>query len=596
MSWYDQRISRLEAGSAPSRGSRLIFHEICRLDFAQMSEPQRIASLLEIAQHVAGIEGLEKTRIRLAHKVDEGTAAATFLDAPRSFERPAILLDRRFIAADVEPDVFVGLVLHEFGHLKFTRRFFLEGKDLLQYQRMICNLIEDYRIELLLAESSEAWRTYLERTRRRLVEEDGLARGLAQWEELSDLNRVTLLLGLFLFMPEVLAWRAELRNWVTADGICAFEVLKEIFASEPRTEDEVFAAAAELLRRFPVCQRANRELRISEEVMLWEEAYERDGWHWLQLSDQLRGRSLVSGPCDESLISQVNAANKELRLSASEMPEAEWRDDDASRTSRLPVRETVTPRSATAEQRYAEIVREYRVVVEELRQLFADPTQALSGRVSGQLAGRIDPRRLYRHGFDTRLFQHSLQQRKKLASTTVGLLLDASGSMRGLPEELALRLGVILCEAFRESRNVDVRIYSHLGLRDHCGLQQLGDKQTAAGFLGTYQALEVANYDDLALAGMARILEQRPAERRVLFVLSDARPTHRQHLGSRERYAMNLTRAEVGRLRGRGWRVIGLTVGQGAGRFIYGQDRVHLSVLSDIPTKFARLLRGLFGG
>jgi hypothetical protein len=49
------------------------------------------------------------------------------------------------------------------------------------------------------------------------------------------------------------------------------------------------------------------------------------------------------------------------------------------------------------------------------------------------------------------------------------------------------------------------------------------------------------------------------------------------------------------RLRGRGWRLIGLTVGSGAGDFIYGRDRVHLCHPSDIPTKFAPLLKGLFG-
>jgi hypothetical protein len=80
-----------------------------------------------------------------------------------------------------------------------------------------------------------------------------------------------------------------------------------------------------------------------------------------------------------------------------------------------------------------------------------------------------------------------------------------------------------------------------------------------------------------------------------LFVLSDARPTHRFTARSQERYAMSLTRAEVMRLRGRGWRLIGLTVGSGAGDFIYGRDRVHLCHPSDIPTKFAPLLKGLFG-
>ena len=66
MSWCEQRLQQLPAGVSESRGARVIFHEICQLDFAGMSQPQRIASLLGIAQHVAVIEGLDETLIRLA--------------------------------------------------------------------------------------------------------------------------------------------------------------------------------------------------------------------------------------------------------------------------------------------------------------------------------------------------------------------------------------------------------------------------------------------------------------------------------------------------------------------------------------------------
>jgi hypothetical protein len=230
-----------------------------------------------------------------------------------------------------------------------------------------------------------------------------------------------------------------------------------------------------------------------------------------------------------------------------------------------------------------------------LRQLFADPVSTMSGRVSGQLAGRIDPRRLYRQGFDPRLFRQPIAERRKLLPTTVGLLLDGSGSMSGMPEKVALRLGVILCEAFQESRNVEVGIFAHYGQLTHCELRDLGDKHSAADRLGAFGAEQLSNYDDLAIARVAEILEQRPAGRRVLFVLSDAQPTHRLTPRSKEQYAMSLARAAVIRLRERGWRVIGLTVGTGAGEFIYGRDRVHLSHPGDIPTKFAPLLRAVVG-
>ena len=595
MSWCEQRLQQLPAGVSESRGARVIFHEICQLDFAGMSQPQRIASLLGIAQHVAVIEGLDETLIRLASQTDEGTGAATFLDAPKSFTRPAVLLDSRFFEADVELDVYVGLVLHEFAHLKFTRRFFLEAGNLPRYQRMLCNLIEDYRIERLMGGSSAAWQTYLERTRRRLVEEDGISRALAEWPDLSELNRLTLLLALLLFMPEVLVAREDLRTWRTADGTCACEELAAIFAAEPQSEDDVFHAAAEMVRRFPACQAANGELGLKEDIQLWEEAFEQPGWHWFTLSEQLKTREQIRQPLELDLINQVWKELEQKESRFDEMPESDWRREDASTRSRLSVLEVEAAGSDEAAATYASIARECRSVSAELRQLFADPVSNLSGRVSGQWAGRIDPRRLYRHGFDPRLFQQPVTHRQRLMPTTVGLLLDGSGSMRGLAEQLALRLGVILCESFQESRHVEVRIFSHVGAETHCELRDYGDKQTAARRLGGFRAEQMANYDDLAMGRVAELLEQRPTGRRVLFVLSDARPTHRFTARSQERYAMSLTRAEVMRLRGRGWRLIGLTVGSGAGDFIYGRDRVHLSHPGDIPTKFAPLLKGLFG-
>ncbi len=592
MTWFDQRVADLQSGKTLPRGQQAIFQEVCQLDFSKMNDAQRVFSLLSIAQHFAGIEGIGETRIQLAQPSDQGTASATFLDAPDSFDVPLIRLDKKFFSAKTDPNIFVGLVLHELAHLKFTRRFYQEAGQLFPFERFLCNLIEDYRIERLMGETSRAWKTYLERTRLLLVEQDGLAHGLEEWLRLGELDRVLLLLGLFLFMPETLAARPDLQAWRLTDGTCVFHELQEIFATEPLEEDAVFTAAREILRRFRVCRDANRE-RDTDRLSLWPLQPD-SSWGWSQMLNALEARSEVSESFEQKLLDDVEKLEQATAGESTELPSEHWNQQEATVRSPLPTVEKAVVETQRSRARYQLIARINAEVIRELQTLFADPDTHSPRRVPGQLAGRLDPRRLYRHSFDGRLFQQPSLGRRALVSTTVGLLIDASGSMTGWPESAALRLGVILCEAFQAARNVDIRIYSHVGTPHCCELSDLGDKQTAAGRLGSYSARVMANYDDLAIERVATLLETKPAARRVLFVLSDAQPTWRDPTAREELWAMTLTRDAVRQLRQRGWRVVGLTIGKGAGEYIYGEDRVHLRNPGEVATRFAPLLRSLF--
>jgi hypothetical protein len=166
--------------------------------------------------------------------------------------------------------------------------------------------------------------------------------------------------------------------------------------------------------------------------------------------------------------------------------------------------------------------------------------------------------------------------------------------MQGAREVIALRLGVILVEAFRSARNVDVEIFSHTGDGRICEIRRLGSKSNAAHRLGGYRAENRANYDDLALRAVTSLLERRPAEQRILFVLSDALPLLCSVSGSKFDSGVEATAKVVAGLRSRGWRVIGLTVGSGHGARIYGADRVHISDVSETGSLFAKLLINLF--
>jgi len=112
--------------------------------------------------------------------------------------------------------------------------------------------------------------------------------------------------------------------------------------------------------------------------------------------------------------------------------------------------------------------------------------------------------------------------------------------------------------------------------------------------LGCYRATNHTNFDDLAIRTVAKELERQPAERRVLFVLTDALPFVCQMGHSEFAPGVDATAHVVTCLRRRGWRVIGLTIETGYGEQIYGQDRVHVRDPQDVEQYFPRLLMSLF--
>ena len=608
-SWYRKRIDAGKQADPKARGSRMIFRRVSDIDFSTMQTHQRCAVLLNIARSLASIEGLPETSIRLAEEHSIGTAAATFLDAPHSFQRPAVFLDPRFFKADVEPDVFVGLVLHEMAHLLFTRDFYRVAGKTSKQKRLLLNLIEDYRIERLMSESSAAWQTYLERTRRRLVEEESLERGVAQWDRLQDYDRVMLLLSLFLFTPEVLESRADLRAWKLSDGLCVFRELEEIFFSEPRTEPEVFRAAIQTYQRFNVFKEADQVSTperfdvVSGSGQRSEEgggpkagaAPEQTLWSGHRLADLILKRSEVCESFSSILVKMIeDEADHTGPREPAPLPRI--LQGDALSRPRTEVGFMEVAATDRARAVYSDIALKNRKTSEELEQIFADPTLGRGRSFLPQLAGRLDARRLHRHTFDARLFREDRQAKKKLVPTKIVFLLDGSNSMRGGPMEIALNLGVLLCEAFRKSSNVDLRVFSHTALQGKVWIRDYGDKQSACERLGTFFTIEHGNYDDVAIEEVAKLFAQESSKRRVMFVLGDAQPCASEGMPyTKTGTAVTLTARAVEKLRSEGWRVIGITTARGYGESIYGKDRVHIDKLSLIPQKFAKLLLAVFG-
>ena len=608
-SWYRRRIEAGKHLDPRTRGSRMIFRDVSDADFSSMPLHQRSAALLNIARTIAAIEGLPETSIRLAEEESIGTAAATFLDAPDSMCKPVIYLDRRFFQPDVEPDVFVGLVLHEMAHLLFTREFYRIAGKTSKQKKLLLNLIEDYRIERLMSESSLAWQTYLERTRRRLVEEDSLEHAVACWRFLEEYERVLLLISLFLFTPEVLEARSDLRAWRLSDGVRVFEELEEIFQDEPLTESQVLKAAKEVYLRFDVFKKAEQVSGPKRfKVLLGTDSIspgdedsksafpaKETRWSGWRFAESILNRSLVGEAFPASMVRMIEAEAKQTGCpEPAPLPFASERDADWREEVAVEFIEVLS--TDDAREIYRKVSFATREVSEELENVFADPLLARGQSFLAQPAGRLSGRRLHRYAFDSRLFTEDRPSKKKLIPTRIVLVLDGSGSMVGVPEQIAMQLGVIMCEAFRKSSNVELHVFSHTALAEKVTIRDLGDKDSIPGRLGAFSAQSQSNYDDVALQEVAKRFEYDSDKRRVMFVLSDAQPYAIEPAKTRvSRTAVMMTARVVSRLRAEGWRVIGITTAPGYGDLIYGEDRVHFDKLQLVPTKFAKLLLELFG-
>jgi hypothetical protein len=215
---------------------------------------RRLVEMREMARNIARIQGVPPAcRVELAVTGQEGAACAGFEDAPESFERPFILLDKT-VPESCDPsdvrDVVCGLVLHEAGHILHTREGFkrLYG-GLSRVRRMFENLWEDERIEELVRQDSPGFAPFFQACKRALLERGEPGRALAVWDKCPDLDKANLLIFLFVRLPHLIDER--LRGWRAINGEVVFETLRSMFPRGPRDEADVadFAARLEALHQ-----------------------------------------------------------------------------------------------------------------------------------------------------------------------------------------------------------------------------------------------------------------------------------------------------------------------------------------------------------
>ncbi len=203
----------------------------------------------DTVRNVVRVHGVPKNcRVDLAVQGLGGAAAAGFDDAPAGFERPYILLDKgpyETCPADRVLDVYLGLGLHEAGHVLHTRDGYRRlAAGLSRQRRWYENLLEDERIEELVRQESRGFAPYLQTTKWALLECQELGQALARWDDLPDLDKVSALIFAFIRCPYLIT--APMRAWTVVNGECVFATLRALLPAAPVDEAGVASGAVQL--------------------------------------------------------------------------------------------------------------------------------------------------------------------------------------------------------------------------------------------------------------------------------------------------------------------------------------------------------------
>jgi hypothetical protein len=464
-------------------------------------------------------------RVELAGVGNRGAALAGFEDAPDSFERPYILVDKTIYEKchpDMVLDVYCGVTAHEVGHIRKTRDGYRRLASCRSDRfRVYENLLEDERIETLEIRDSPGIAPYIQVAKDALLERGEFGKALANWKALPDLDKIRLMFLAFIRLPHKID--EEMKAWEVINGECVFATLRCTLPSAPRTEADVERMALELERLrerleslYPGAPEASakdrntgREAAARLENQLAADAEDRAanptaessgtkfadrlrveaarltaaGWEGAadRLIDQaLRAEALKdAGWPKDRLGRRFSEAELERicdrlslvcgPLSRKEAGTVKRQDRDRSTDGEVwhwgSDRQTVImyPRPEDSDhQRYAEAQQHVRAQVAAMRAVFS---LSLGQRVRYQrerTSGRLDRRRIALGPVTNRIFR--LPRVEPDRGLAICLLLDESGSMaRGEPvrAEATLQGAVLVVEALKAVPGIELEVYSH---------------------------------------------------------------------------------------------------------------------------------------
>jgi hypothetical protein len=199
-----------------------------------------------------------------------------------------------------------------------------------------------------------------------------------------------------------------------------------------------------------------------------------------------------------------------------------------------------------------------------------------------QVEGRLDRTRLGRAVTTNRIFKQTHKETSQ--GISVCLLLDESGSMGSAEYDRiedsvggyqykavsALKVGILLAEALKGNKGVELEVYSHtsVGWESDVLVKHLYGKRTGNQMkrIGEY-VRGMGNYDDLAIQAVAkRFVQDTANENRLLIVISDGQPC-----STDDKDAVQMTKKAVEEWRKKGVCVIGVAIEDFECEEIYGK-------------------------
>lgn len=176
------------------------------------------------------------------------------------------------------------------------------------------------------------------------------------------------------------------------------------------------------------------------------------------------------------------------------------------------------------------VAKRCRGAISRIREALQFQNNKRTGEVHGLLSGDLDEGSLHKLRYDS---EHIWSQKTitRMPDVAVGILVDQSGSMSSSHKiDQAREMCILLAEAVKKIPGVHLHIYGHtanmhgtdLTLFEHYA-SNTSAENADLGSLGNIVA-HCNNYDGYAIKETAKLLNQDPAKRKYLFVISDGLP------------------------------------------------------------------------
>lgn len=477
--------------------------------------------------------------------------AADTPEAPKSYTNyneqlicisPQALLDTS-IDQDTGIEITTGYALHEASHVKYsasllevlTKPSELRPKSV---AHLMHNLLEDLRIESLTGKKFPGFADYFVTANHYLFESTKVNAPKTWGPKLQDKVNAAIMMAKFpvdfgpwLADPSLAAeypwWRAWGDGYVAGNESLRFAVIRalERLAEDEQTKEEMEQLTKQEQEYEEQTQQGGRPLNEEEFKQLLEELkkFLDEGGETL---DPCPSPSQEPGGEKVTLTDEQASELEKLITEQYQQFEAFFKMKEGN-GSLAPIIEVMRPE----ENGYSK--QDYKRpggMAERLREVFFFRKTVATEAERLLKSGSIDEEELWRVGIgDDRVFERYTEPEEQ--ATSVTMLIDCSGSMRGRGIDKAQDLANVMLACLRTQRGVRVRVRGHstgaLDSTQTCQVYRIwepGDPDTRIGLLANVG--DGSNFDGFAIDWCAKELNDtaQANEQKLLIVLSDGLP------------------------------------------------------------------------